>query len=766
MYSRIECRLRRLAHSVDLVKEMKNSSFTNTLPQVAGVSGRTLKVCFMPAPPPGEFIKGENGKRDSKRSPDAGIPAASMTVFRSIFTALVLVVIIVPTRGGDGGSGRQPPVDMGRGYYAIQPNKMLLASHLQPGWEGAKLVWTKQSGPGEVEIERPDAPITWVTADQPGKYIFQLRATLEGGKPITGTTEVNVYPPGDYHGNPILPGMFPDPHVMFDEGRFYIYATSMENDAGSYGRASVWMSDDFVNWEMKLTNYPEYGKFGGDIWAPDIIRKGERYYQFITRSGGYDTWIAVSETPVGPWKNLREDNSPIVSGGGNAGRIVAAYNMDAQPFIDDDGQAYMYWGWSESMGAKLTPDLKNIDGEVHFLKGTKWLPSGGELPQWLSVDLGETMSISKVISSPEFRHVAYGYKIEVSEDGRVWDVFADRSGNRTELPGDGYVDEGQAKGRHVRISFNHCGGHWAGLYNFAVHAGDKVVSLNKPVTASSVRGKGSEPENAVDVSSGPALTDFVEGSYVIKHNGKYYLLYSSGALHDGSYSVRYAMADKPLGPFRTPPNHTILQMNKEQTTRGPGHNSVLKWEGRHYIVYHQHNQPHEGGALVFRQTCADLMEFNADGTIKPVNPSQTGVGPLQSAPRQRADFARGCYATATSVKGGCYVPEYALDHNNASLWRAEDNRYPQSLTVDLGETRSISEIHTSFEYPTLSYKYHIEVSEDGESWRTHTDKREEFPVTVSPHKDAGEARARFVRITLHGCQRPENGAGIYDFQIF
>ncbi|MFM2243324.1 MAG: hypothetical protein RLZ97_2179, partial [Verrucomicrobiota bacterium] len=189
MYSRIECRLRRLAHSVELVKEMKNSSFTNTLPQVAGVSGNTLKVCVMPAPPPGEFIKGENGKRDSKRSPDAGIPAARMTVFRSIFTALVLVVIIVPTRGGDGGSGRQSPVDMGRGYYAIQPNKMLLASHLQPEWEDAKLVWTKQSGPGEVEIERPDAPITWVTADQPGKYIFQLRATLEGGKPITGTTE-------------------------------------------------------------------------------------------------------------------------------------------------------------------------------------------------------------------------------------------------------------------------------------------------------------------------------------------------------------------------------------------------------------------------------------------------------------------------------------------------------------------------------------------------------------------------------------------------
>ncbi len=683
---------------------------------------------------------------------------------QTLRTALVLAAALFGRAAEE--LGPQPPVAIGRGYYAILPGKLLLASQLHPEWREATLEWTKLSGPGDVVIERPAAAVSWAVADKPGKYVFQLKTTRAGGEPFTGTAQVNVYPAGDYLGNPILPGMFPDPHVLFDEGRFYIYATSMENDAGSYGRASVWMSDDFVNWEMKLSNWPEYGKFGGDIWAPDIIRKGDRYYQFITRSGGYDTWGAVADSPVGPWKNLREDNTAIVSGGGNAGRIVAAYNMDAQPFIDDDGQAYMYWGWSEAMAARLTPDLKNIDGDVHFLKGTKWLPDGGSLPQWLSVDLGESMPVTRVVSSPEFKHVAYGYKIEVSGDGEDWILLADRTANRTALPGEGYVDEGRATGRHVRITFNHCGGHWAGLYNFAVYSGDQLVSLHKSATASSVRGKGSEPQNAVDVSNGPHLADFVEGSYMIKHNGKYYLLYSSGVLHDGTYSVRYGMADHPFGPFTTPTNHVILQMNEEQTTRGPGHNSVLRFGGKHYIVYHQHNQPHEGGALVFRQTCADRMEFNPDGTIKPVVPTQTGVGPLRPAPPPREDFARGCYATATSVKGGYHVPEYALDHNNASLWRAADNAYPQSFTVDLGEVRAFSLIETTFEYPTLSYEYLIEVSEDGEHWKTHTDKQADFPVAVSPHKDAGQARARFVRITITACQRPENGAGLYSFEVY
>jgi len=163
---------------------------------------------------------------------------------------------------------------------------------------------------------------------------------------------------------------------------FYIFATSMESDKPSYGRASVWKSKDSVNWEMQLNNWPEYGKFGGDIWAPDIIKKDGKYYQFITRSGGYDTWIAVADSPTGPWKNLREDNTAIVSGGGNAGRIVSAYNMDAQPFIDDDGQAYLTWSNlkpAQCMIQKLKPNMIEFDGEPveitgldHFREGS-WI---------------------------------------------------------------------------------------------------------------------------------------------------------------------------------------------------------------------------------------------------------------------------------------------------------------------------------------------------------------------------------------------------------
>lgn len=651
--------------------------------------------------------------------------------------------------------------EAGRGYFAVLPQKILLSGKT----DGTDAQWSLVSGPAEVAIERGDAPVTWAKVTQPGKYTFSFSANVNG-KVETATTWANVYPEGSGFGNPILPGMFPDPHILFDKGIFYIYATSMETDSGKYGRASVWSSRDFVNWQMELTNYPEYGKFGGDIWAPDIIKKREKFYQFITRSGGYDTWVAVADSPKGPWKNLREDNTPIVSGRGKAGRIVPAYNMDAQPFIDDDGQAYMYWGWSDSMAAKLTPDLKEIEGKVVFLKGTKWVAANGELPQWLLVDLGTTNRITTTRMNLENRQVVYQYLIEVSNDKQHWTTFVSREQNK-DVVGQGYCDQGDAQGRYVRITFKNCGGHWASLFDLSVYGGESLLSLDKPAEASSSRGGLFSAGAATDSSTGPNMADFVEGSYMIKRKDTYYLLYSSGALHDGSYSVHYATSQHPLGPFTAPTNNVILKQNEEQTTRGPGHNSVLKFGDRWFIVYHQHNQPHEDGALVYRQTCADELFFNADGTIKPVVPTQTGVGALQPLDTtQGTDVAYGKYATATSVRSVNYAPEYALDHRLASKWKSATNDLPQVFTVDLKGTFDIERVETCFEFPTLSYKYTIETSLDGKSWSMYADKHADFAPAVCPVVETKQATAGFVRMTIFDCQRPENGAGIYTFKVY
>ena len=81
-----------------------------------------------------------------------------------------------------------PRISVGLGYYTILPNKLLLACTVTgEGTNGVDCFWSKESGPGDVVFERPQAPITWAKATVPGKYVLKLRAT-QGGETAEATT--------------------------------------------------------------------------------------------------------------------------------------------------------------------------------------------------------------------------------------------------------------------------------------------------------------------------------------------------------------------------------------------------------------------------------------------------------------------------------------------------------------------------------------------------------------------------------------------------
>jgi hypothetical protein len=131
------------------------------------------------------------------------------------------------------------------------------------------------------------------------------------------------------------------------------------------------------------------------------------------------------------------------------------------------------------------------------------------------------------------------------------------------------------------------------------------------------------------MSSAIIPQNYVEGPYMIKRNGIYYLMYSSGNWWDSSYNVQYCTASSPTGPFTY--RGIILSTVSGSPHYGPGHNSVLQIPGRDewYIVYHIWWQSGDGD----RKMCMDHMYFNPDGTIQPVVMTETGVDavPLSSA---------------------------------------------------------------------------------------------------------------------------------------
>ena len=116
--------------------------------------------------------------------------------------------------------------------------------------------------------------------------------------------------------------------------------------------------------------------------------------------------------------------------------------------------------------------------------------------------------------------------------------------------------------------------------------------------------------------------NYVEGPFMFKKDDKYYFMWSEGGWTGPDYSVAYGVADSPFGPFKR--IDKILQQDTEIAT-GAGHHSIIhnKDTDDYYMVYHR--RPLDETDRNSRETCIDLMEFNDDGTIKPVVITNEGV---------------------------------------------------------------------------------------------------------------------------------------------
>ena len=115
---------------------------------------------------------------------------------------------------------------------------------------------------------------------------------------------------------------------------------------------------------------------------------------------------------------------------------------------------------------------------------------------------------------------------------------------------------------------------------------------------------------------------YVEGPFLFVRSGRYYFMWSEGGWTGPDYSVAYAIADAPFGPFARVGK--ILQQDPAVAT-GAGHHSVLQVPGRdeYYIVYHRRPLGETDGN--HRVVCIDRMEFDAQGHILPVRITNAGV---------------------------------------------------------------------------------------------------------------------------------------------
>ncbi len=115
---------------------------------------------------------------------------------------------------------------------------------------------------------------------------------------------------------------------------------------------------------------------------------------------------------------------------------------------------------------------------------------------------------------------------------------------------------------------------------------------------------------------------FTEGSFMHERNGVYYLSYSHGKWNNSSYSVHYATAPSPTGPW----TYRGQILGSDATHQGPGHHSFIRnpRTGEWFIVYHRWDTSNPAGPYKgSRKIAIEPSSYRDDGAIVPIKMTDT-----------------------------------------------------------------------------------------------------------------------------------------------
>ncbi|MBC3541782.1 family 43 glycosylhydrolase [Rufibacter sp. H-1] len=185
--------------------------------------------------------------------------------------------------------------------------------------------------------------------------------------------------------NPIFTHKYTaDPAALVHKGKVYVYAGFDEAPTRREGYVMndwlVFSSPDLVTW----TEHPvplrakDFAWAKGEAWASHVIERDGKFYWFSTVEHatipGKAIGVAVSDSPIGPFKDAR--GSALITNDMTTDIKIGWDDIDPAVFIDDDGQAYIFWGNTTLHYAKLKKNMTELDGPINTIK----LPNFTEAP--------------------------------------------------------------------------------------------------------------------------------------------------------------------------------------------------------------------------------------------------------------------------------------------------------------------------------------------------------------------------------------------------
>ena len=184
------------------------------------------------------------------------------------------------------------------------------------------------------------------------------------------------------NGNPLVRYKYTaDPGAMVDnDGTFYIYAGhDICPPPHNYYKIDEWCvfsSKDMKTWTEHQVplKASDFSWAEGEAWASQVIRKGDKYYWYVTvehknvdGKDGKAIAVAVSDSPIGPFKDAR--GSALVTNDMTT-QYTGIFWDDIDPtvIIDKDGTPYLIWGNTQCYIAKLKDNMVELDGDIKTIR--------------------------------------------------------------------------------------------------------------------------------------------------------------------------------------------------------------------------------------------------------------------------------------------------------------------------------------------------------------------------------------------------------------
>ena len=256
------------------------------------------------------------------------------------------------------------------------------------------------------------------------------------------------------------------------------------------------------------------------------------------------------------------------------------------------------------------------------------------------------------------------------------------------------------------------------------------------------------------------IKPFMEGAWMTKHGGRYYLQYGAPGTEYNVYATGTYVADDPLGPFTYAPYNPVAYKpggfvqgaghgNTFQDVHGNWWNTGTPWIGVNWN-FERRIGLHPAG-------------FDGDGQLH----VDTRFGDFPHwLPTKRAQSSDELFtgwmllsyrkpATSSSALSDSFPAKHVTDENPRTFWVARENRPGESLSIDLGRPHEIRAIQVNYaDYKSRLFRtdssyvtrFRLLASDDGRRWRTVADLSRETRDRPNAYVELpSPVRARYVR---------------------